>query len=136
MTRQLCWLQQATVNTGLFTCPLPASTTMYAKHITMVLCYWVSSPFPKVHLHSTNTYCCIGTKSNMKLGEFHHCHHQIFHSAITCILQSLKTFMTEPKVVWCPDDHFYHAIYSLSPYIGDYPEQCLLSCIVQGWCTK
>ena len=73
---------------------------------------------------------------DMKDGEFCHCHHQIFHSSIACILQSLKPTMTEPKVVCCPDGHYHHTIYSLSPYIGDYPEQCLLSCIVQGWCVK
>ena len=38
----------------------------------------------------------------MKDGEFHHCHHQIFHSATTHIFQSLKPAMTEPEVVWCP----------------------------------
>lgn len=44
--------------------------------------------------------------------------------------------MTEPVVVKCPDRHLSRAVYSLGPYIGDYPEQALLSCIVQGWCPK
>ena len=72
----------------------------------------------------------------MKDGEFHHYHCQIFHLCIMHILQSLKPAMTEPEVVQCPDGHYHHTIYSLGLYIGDYPEQCLLSCIVQGWCVK
>ena len=72
----------------------------------------------------------------MKDGEFRHCHHQIFHSAIAQMLQPLCSAMTEPVVVKCPDRHLSRAVYSLGPYIGDYPEQALLSCIVQGWCPK
>ncbi|KAL4080767.1 hypothetical protein J3A83DRAFT_4355734 [Scleroderma citrinum] len=40
--------------------------------------------------------------------------------------------MEEPEVVKCPDGHLHRAVYGLGPYIADYPEQCLLSCIVQG----
>jgi hypothetical protein len=44
--------------------------------------------------------------------------------------------MTTPEVVRCPDGHFRRAIYSLGPYIADYPEQVWLAGIVQGWCPK
>ena len=44
--------------------------------------------------------------------------------------------MTTPEVVRCPDGHFRQAIYSLGPYIADYPEQVWLAGIVQGWCPK
>ena len=44
--------------------------------------------------------------------------------------------MTIPEVVRTPDAHFRHVIYSLGPYIADYPEQCLLACVVQGWCSR
>jgi hypothetical protein len=44
--------------------------------------------------------------------------------------------MTQPEVVRCPDGHFRKAIYSVGPYIADYPEQALLACVVQDWCTK
>lgn len=27
-------------------------------------------------------------------------------------------------------------IWGIGPYIADYPEQVLLSCIVQGWCAR
>ena len=90
---------------------------MFAEHIATVLCYYVD------------------TKADMKDGEFHYCHHQIFHSSIAHILQSLKPVMTKPEVVQCPDGHFCHAI-SLGPYIGNYLEQYLLSHIIQGWCVK
>ena len=42
--------------------------------------------------------------------------------------------MLKPEVQQCPDGHFRHALYALTAYIADYPEQVLLSCIVQGWC--
>lgn len=44
--------------------------------------------------------------------------------------------MEVPEVTKFPDGHFHRAIYSLGPYIADYPEQALLACIVQGWCAK
>ena len=52
------------------------------------------------------------------------------------ILAPLKTAMEIPEVTRFPDGHFHRAIYSLGPYIADYPEQALLACIVQGWCAK
>ena len=60
----------------------------------------------------------------------------LFHSSLSAIFQSLKSQMTTPQVMRCPDGHFRHVIYGLGPYIADYPEQALLSCVVQGWCTK
>ncbi|KAI6009298.1 hypothetical protein EDC04DRAFT_2871383 [Pisolithus marmoratus] len=42
--------------------------------------------------------------------------------------------MSKPEVWQCPDGHFCHAAYALSAYIADYPEQILLSCLMQGWC--
>ena len=42
--------------------------------------------------------------------------------------------MTQYDIVRTPDSHFHHVIYSLGPYIADYPEQALLTCVVQGWC--
>ncbi|KAE9384731.1 hypothetical protein BT96DRAFT_1095978 [Gymnopus androsaceus JB14] len=45
-------------------------------------------------------------------------------------------FLPIPKVVRCPDGHYRWAIYGLGPYIADYPEQVLLTAIVQNWCPK
>jgi len=44
--------------------------------------------------------------------------------------------MTKPEVAMCPDGHFRRVIYTLGPYIADYPEQVLLTGIVTGWCPK
>ncbi|KAK0454507.1 hypothetical protein EV421DRAFT_1887139 [Armillaria borealis] len=48
----------------------------------------------------------------------------------------LRSAMEIPEVVCFGDRHFRHVIYGLGPYIGDYPEQVLLACIVSGWCAK
>lgn len=61
---------------------------------------------------------------------------QLLHSSLHKILESIKPHMTSPKIVRCPDGHYRRAIFSLGPYIADYPEQCLLSSIVQGWCPR
>jgi Plavaka transposase len=59
---------------------------------------------------------------------------QLYHTSLATILDSLKSVMTKPHVVKCPDGHYRRAVYGLGPYIADYPEQCLHACIVQGWC--
>ncbi|KAL4069122.1 hypothetical protein J3A83DRAFT_4359153 [Scleroderma citrinum] len=52
--------------------------------------------------------------------EFQKFQHQLFHMTLAHILSSLCNGM--------------HAMYSLAAYIANYPEQILLSCIMQGWC--
>ena len=44
--------------------------------------------------------------------------------------------METPVVRQCPDGHFRRVIYDLVAFIADYPEQVLLTGIVQGWCPK
>lgn len=61
---------------------------------------------------------------------------QLVHTSLARILAPLKAGMEVPEVTRFPDGHFRRAIYSLGPYIADYPEQALLACIVQGWCAK
>ena len=63
-------------------------------------------------------------------------HCQLLHTSLTRILTPVKVFMEVPEVMRFPDGHFHCAIYSLGPYIADYPEQVLLACIVQGWYAK
>ncbi|KAF8056311.1 hypothetical protein FPV67DRAFT_1678284 [Lyophyllum atratum] len=60
---------------------------------------------------------------------------QLFHTSLEHILSSLKPHMTTPRVTHCGDGYFRRVIYGIGPYIADYPEQALLACIVQGWCT-
>ncbi|KIO07297.1 hypothetical protein M404DRAFT_76045, partial [Pisolithus tinctorius Marx 270] len=44
--------------------------------------------------------------------------------------------MTMPQIMKCPDHHFCHIIFGLSPYTADYPEQVLISGIIQNWCGR
>jgi Plavaka transposase len=68
--------------------------------------------------------------------KFRNFRRQLFHMSLAKMLESLKPGMTTPEVVRFPDGHFRRVIYGLGPYIADYPEQALLTCIVQGWCPK
>jgi hypothetical protein len=43
--------------------------------------------------------------------------------------------MMSPEVFQCPDQHYRRTIFSIGPYIADYPEQVWLSGIVQNWCS-
>ncbi|KIK80885.1 hypothetical protein PAXRUDRAFT_157423 [Paxillus rubicundulus Ve08.2h10] len=61
---------------------------------------------------------------------------QLFHTSLSGILKSLKPGMSKPEVICFCDGHFQCAIYGLGPYIADYKEQVLLSCIVHNWCPK
>lgn len=67
---------------------------------------------------------------------FHTFRRQLFHASLAAILESLHPGMTTPEISLCPDGHFRRVIYGLGPYIADYPEQVLLSGIVQGWCPR
>ena len=141
-TRWLSLLPRGRTSIGRSTYPLATSTTMCVERITTALFCWVSCPFPKVSISFTTNILVThlkrhqGTKKDMKDAEFHHCRHQIYYSAIACMLQPLHMVMTKLVVVKCPDCHYRCMVYSLGPYIGDYPKQALLSCIVQGWCAK
>jgi len=44
--------------------------------------------------------------------------------------------MERPEVVECSDGHYHRTIWGLGPYSGDYPEQVLLTCVVQGWSPR
>ncbi|KAF8191847.1 hypothetical protein K438DRAFT_1970227 [Mycena galopus ATCC 62051] len=61
---------------------------------------------------------------------------QMYHASLARIFEPLKTHMTTPDIVRCPDGHFRRVIYGLGPYIADYPEQVWLAGIVQNWCPK
>jgi hypothetical protein len=68
--------------------------------------------------------------------EFRSFRRRMFHASLVEILSTLEPGMSKAEVVRCPDGHFRRAIYGLGPYIADYPEQVLISCIVQNWCPK
>ncbi|KAK0191768.1 hypothetical protein F5146DRAFT_981835 [Armillaria mellea] len=68
--------------------------------------------------------------------EFRRFRRQLFHASLNYILQSLRPGMTTPEIIRYGDGHYRRTIFGLGPYIGDYPEQVLLACVVQGWCAK
>ncbi|KAG2345936.1 hypothetical protein BDR05DRAFT_974817 [Suillus weaverae] len=61
---------------------------------------------------------------------------QLFHSSLSVILSSLRPVITTYEVMHCGDGHFRRIIYSPGPYIADYEEQLVLSCVVKHWCPK
>ena len=58
---------------------------------------------------------------------------QLFHTSLSKMLKRLHPGMTVPEIVHCGDGSYHQVIYGIGPYISDYPEQCLISGIVQGW---
>ncbi|KAJ7065172.1 hypothetical protein C8F01DRAFT_1366212 [Mycena amicta] len=68
--------------------------------------------------------------------EFRKFRRQLFHASLRRILEPIRPYMTTPKVTRCGDGHFRRIIYGVGPYIADYPEQALLTCIVQGCCPR
>jgi Plavaka transposase len=61
---------------------------------------------------------------------------KLFHASLAAVLSPLRPGMETPVVRRCPDGHFRRVIYDLIAFIADYPEQVLLTGIVQGWCPK
>ncbi|KAG1833244.1 hypothetical protein DFJ58DRAFT_719454 [Suillus subalutaceus] len=68
--------------------------------------------------------------------EFRNFQRHIFHASLQAILEAFRPAMEKPEVVKCADGHFRHVVYGLGPYIANYPEQCLLACIIQRWCAR
>lgn len=62
--------------------------------------------------------------------------HQLYHASLGAVLSPIRPGMTTPVVRRCPDGHFRRVIYDLISFIADYPEQVMLTGIVQGWCPK
>ena len=78
----------------------------------------------------------IGSRKDGSSTAFRSFRRQLMHESLRTILGSLKPFMTQPDVVKCPDGHYRRTIYTLGPYIADYPEQVLIATVVSGWCTR
>ncbi|KAK6971517.1 hypothetical protein R3P38DRAFT_3336719 [Favolaschia claudopus] len=68
--------------------------------------------------------------------EFRTFRRNLFHGSLKYIFESLREGMTTPEVALSGDGHYRRVIYGLGPYIADYPEQVLLTCVVQGWCPR
>ncbi|KAE9399341.1 hypothetical protein BT96DRAFT_965641 [Gymnopus androsaceus JB14] len=76
------------------------------------------------------------SKDHSGSAEFRKFRRQLFHTSLEHALSSLRPHMTIPRVTLCPDGRYRRVIYGLGPYIADYPEQALLTCIVQNWCPR
>ena len=68
--------------------------------------------------------------------EFRQFKRQLYHSSISAILSPLKPAMKTPTVSRCSDGHFRRVIFILGPFIADYPEQVMLSGVLQNWCPR
>ena len=77
---------------------------------------------------------CSATKQYANSAAYRKFRRQLFHASLSKILQPLRPGMTKPEVIRCGDNHFRNVVYGIGPYIADYPEQALLTSIVQGWC--
>jgi hypothetical protein len=78
----------------------------------------------------------VAEKRYTDCANFRHFRRQLFHTSLSHILSSLRPAMSEPEVVICADGLYRRVMYSQGPYIADYPEQVLVSGIVQGWCPR
>ncbi|KAH8980296.1 hypothetical protein EDB86DRAFT_2835417 [Lactarius hatsudake] len=76
------------------------------------------------------------SKSHRKRIEFQRFCRQLYHRCLELVFDPLRKYMMTPTVVKCPDGHFRRAVFSLGPYIADYPEQVYLAGIVSNWCAK
>ena len=121
---------------GLYTSLLGTSTIMFIEGIVMVLFCSAFWPYQKVSIVVLNYMLCFASFCHLADNESHndvkYCRfqYQLLHTSLQKILKPIRLYMTTPKVVHCPDDHYYQAIFSLGPYIMDYPKQCLLLSIV------
>ena len=84
----------------------------------------------------SNNFAWVAEKKHSNSPKFRLFRHQLFHTSLSHILSSLRPAMSEPEVVKCADGLYRRVIYGLGPYIADYPEQVLVSGIVQGWCPR
>ena len=139
-TKQQYWLQQARMTTGWYIYPFEISTTTSGMLTAKGLNSSPFLPFQKVHLWLSMTWYWYGSftaaKKYVDDPLFQQFKKQLFHAVMSKILSSLQPGMLTPQIMKCPDWHFWHVIFSIGPYITNYPEQVLISGIVQNWCGR
>lgn len=140
-TRQQFLSELATTNFGLSMAPLVMSTIIYVGHMAQVLFlldFWQSQKVIFFQLAIINQILIfyIADKVHSNDPTFRRFRRQLFHSSLSKMLSSLRPVMEKPEVVECSDGQYRRAIWGVGPYIGDYPEQVLLTCVVQGWCPR
>jgi hypothetical protein len=95
-----------------------------------------SSYFVSLYIMNILTYYLAADKAHTSDPKFRRFRHQLFHLSLSQIFSPLRPGMETPEVARCPDGHLRQVIWGFGSYIGDYPEQILLTCIVQGWCPR
>lgn len=80
--------------------------------------------------------CALGDRGCDNTSRFRTFKRQLYHASVAAVLRSLLPGLTSPVVQKCPDGHFRRVIYDLVAFIADYPEQVMLTGIVQNWCAK
>ena len=136
-TKLLSQLEPAKTNTGPSTCQSATSTTTFGEHIVMVWFYWASYRSQKVcflFFLGAGMLMPVHVADKRHAGSeaFRNFRRQLSHTTIAQMLEPLRKGITTPEPMRCPDGHFRRSIFGVGPYIGDYPEQCMLSAIVQG----
>jgi len=89
------------------------------------------------HFNLRNSFSLLFSQASQKERKsvaYQQFHRQLFHACLAYIYGPLKSAMTFPTVICCPDGHFRRSIFSIGPYIADYLEQVWLTTIVSGWC--
>lgn len=94
---------------------------------------------PKCMLMSHWSLCCsysAAEKEHRDTNEYRKFRRQLFHTSLKSIFEPIRDAMLKPIKVKCNDGKYRRAIFGFGPYIADYPEQCMITCVVQGWCPK
>jgi len=92
--------------------------------------------FPFNHRYWSCIIVSLADKEYADNPKFWRFHQQLFHTSMSKMLKHLHPRMTVPEISHCRDGNYRHVIYGIGPYIADYPEQCLVTGIVQGWCPR
>ncbi|KAG1895104.1 uncharacterized protein F5891DRAFT_984552 [Suillus fuscotomentosus] len=86
--------------------------------------------------HCIMTFICLATKEHNDDVKYRNFRRQLFQRSLAKTFESVKPFMETFDVTCFLDGHFRRTVHSLGPYIADYPEQLILSGIVQNWCPR
>jgi Plavaka transposase len=86
--------------------------------------------------HCIMTFICLATKEHNNNVKYRNFRRQLFQCSLAKIFESVKPFMETFDVTCFLDGHFRQTVHSLGPYIADYPEQLILSGIMQNWCPR
>jgi hypothetical protein len=94
---------------------------------------------PKCMFNSPSVYLMLTRSADREFKdaqEYRIFRKRLYHEMFKAILEPLRAGMSNPHLLRCPDGHLRSALFTIGPFIADYPEQVDLAAIVQGWCPK